>query len=289
MPVTPAPSGAEPPSPTSATLATDAPVSAEVRSKVEASLVDDAVAFLRTRGVLAHDQFGDVKLAQLRDPALAPEQQQARYVDAQKRLLRLHAAVSPREGRAGEPSAASPPDGAHHYSKAEFPGYGTIGLLDVGRDVLTQRLQKSNLCYMHACVIVQYYAIWHTRLRADPSATCDHGVLDAACYMGRYFSAEQLEQHVFENKGGSSRGFLKKILQPNSIVTASGEAEINASLLSHGPGLVSGFEVHSDFQEQCVHHHHGAPSGSHIGAHAMVLVAARTDDSGQQFYLLQNW
>ena len=36
------------------------------------------------------------------------------------------------------------------------------------------------------------------------------------------------------------------------------------------------------------HKHHAKPSGKFKGAHAMVMVGARRDDSGQ-YFLLQNW
>jgi hypothetical protein len=37
------------------------------------------------------------------------------------------------------------------------------------------------------------------------------------------------------------------------------------------------------------HFHYGRPSGRVIGSHAMVLVGHRKDDTGKQFFLIQNW
>jgi len=104
------------------------------------------------------------------------------------------------------------------------------------------------------------------------------------------FTSDQLEQHIFENQGGSSKDFLEYILEPGSIIT-SGTIGQNGNIEQlfnlYGVGLVAGFKVYSDFSDDNVHHY-GSSHGIFKGHHAMVIVGHRKD-AGNHFYLLQNW
>lgn len=206
------------------------------------------------------------------------------YHTCQERLLRLYDAVS----LVHEPHAAIPPPDAHLFSEEEFPGYST-GTLVMVREGVTrvQRKQQSSLCYTHAGAVVQHGAISHTLQRNG--TLVEHGVLDVALYIAKHFTAAELEAHVFQNSGGSSLEFLEAIIQPGSIVSATDPSNFEGHLQLYGPGLVACFKVYTDFMNPNVHYHHGMPSGSIIGKHAMVLVGARTDDAGNRFFLLQNW
>mmetsp|Transcript_5245 Transcript_5245/g.17211 ORF Transcript_5245/g.17211 Transcript_5245/m.17211 type:complete len:81 (+) Transcript_5245:404-646(+) len=51
------------------------------------------------------------------------------------------------------------PSELHRWDRDEFPGYEDVTLLEDPR-TMVQRHQLSGLCYLHAPVVVQYYAIW---------------------------------------------------------------------------------------------------------------------------------
>jgi hypothetical protein len=90
-------------------------------------------------------------------------------------------------------------------------------------------------------------------------------VLDVALYMSEQFSAEQLEKHVFDDSGGSSKQFLEAILEPGSISMSSYPSLYADHLTLYGPALVSNFKVTEDFKNESIHHHHGVPTGNSWG------------------------
>ena len=247
--------------------------------------IADAIGFLRSKGVLADDETAEMRFALLLNPTEAlTTQRQKYYVKSQERLLRLYRAIS----SAHEACAEGPPSGAHVFSDAEFPGYETLPMLHDSK-MRMQRWQQSRLCYMHAPVIAQYYAIWH-KLCGGCVTTSSHGVLDVARFIADHFSAKQLEHHVFEDSGGSSVRFLRAILEPGSVVVATDSSRLKEYLALYGPGLVSGFEVHADFEQESVHKHYGSPTGESIGQHAMVLMGVRSDLlAGEERCILQTW
>ena len=247
--------------------------------------LDAAIDFLRAKGVLGNNERFDAELefSRLRNPSNS-----VFYTKCQERLLRLHSTVLSKQ----EQHADSPPAGAHLFTDAEFPGYTWM---HAGNNIktLVQRQQKSGLCYMHACVIVQYDAIWNT-LHRSGIMDSDHGVLDVALYISEQFSAEQLEKYIFDDTGGSSHQFLETILEPGSRIFAIDSSTTDPTRFSeyltlYGPALVSNFKVTEDFKNESIHHHHGVPTGKLVGMHAMVLLDTRTDADGNRFYLLQNW
>ena len=253
------------------------------RASASADEVAAAVTFIKDKGALADDFFAQQRFALLRDPSSAGESS-AYYFKCQARLLRLHDAL---RGGAREPHEETAPDDVHHFDPTEFPGYSTLLMVD-DNTTRVQRLQRSRLCYMHACAVAHHYAVWHALLASGASST-SHGMLDLARYMATHFSGKQLEKHVFDDSGGNSPVLLRCILLPDSIVVTSREDVYEEDLRRYGPALVSSFEVHTDFENQAVHHHHGVPAGDALGIHSMVLVGARTDAAGKRVFLLQNW
>ena len=246
--------------------------------------VQAAIDFLRSKKVLCEDETAETKFAFLLNPSSAhSSSRRAYHLQCQDRLLRLYDAVTAKH----EPHSEKPPTGAHVFSNEEFPGYIKLQMVN---DVKTcmQRWQQSRLCYMHAPVVLQYYAIWHSLLLKGTRSS-KHGVMDVARYIAERFSSRQLEQHVFDDSGGSSKQFLEAILEPSSILTATDPTRFTKYLSLYGPGLVSNFKVFEDFKNETVHKHHGMPVGLSSGQHAMVLVGARTAVGGHKFFLLQNW
>lgn len=242
------------------------------------SRIEEAVSFLRSKGVLEGDDFAEGKFALLLNPATAKNT--AYYQACQVRLLRLYDAIMVDH----EPRADNPPDGAHLFSEVEFPGYGPVR----SPKTSVQRWQKSRLCYTHACTVVQHDNIVHSRQAVGDSIE-DVCVLDVALFMAQHFTPAQLAAHVFEDSGGSSKRFLASILEPGSVISASSLENVEGNLKKFGSALVSGFEVSPDFRDEYVHRHAGLPGGTSVGLHAMVLIGARSDASGQRFFLLQNW
>lgn len=154
---------------------------------------------------------------------------------------------------------------------------------------LVERFQKSGLCYMHACVVVQHYLVAMNNLKDIP-------MLNMAEYLKQYMPGNSLYEHIWNNKGGDSLDFLENILQkkPESknIVALSknilAETEMDGLLKSYGPGLVSGFRVAEEFIGDDWQHLGEYKVEKFKGRHAMALVGYRTVE-GKKRYLLQNW
>ena len=114
-------------------------------------------------------------------------------------------------------------------------------------------------------------------------------MIDISKLIRETFSPDELRHHIFDDAGGNSMMMLKRILQPDSIVFAS-FIDVYAEHLKHfGVGLVSAFEVHSEFLDREAHSHGGRPTTQLEGLHAMMLIGARVDENENQWFLLQNW
>jgi hypothetical protein len=159
-----------------------------------------------------------------------------------------------------------------------------------GKDhALVERFQKSGLCYMHACVVMQHYLVALNNQETIP-------MLNMAEYLKKYMPGTHLFEHIWNDKGGDSWEFLKSILkkrpEPEQVITLANESLANADmgvlLEEHGPGLVSGFCVTEDFVSEKWQHLGKYRVENFKGRHAMVLVGHREVD-GEKRYLLQNW
>ncbi|CAE7945034.1 unnamed protein product, partial [Symbiodinium sp. KB8] len=161
---------------------------------------------------------------------------------------------------------------------------------------LLERVQLSGLCYMHAPVVLQAYLV-----AMHGTQTGTSKMLDLADYIRKYRTAQELEDHIFRDEGGSSRVFLAQILANASgleefactsmVNKKVGQANIDviiSNLKEFGPALVSGFMVTENFLDAKIHQHLGQDNSKEVGLHAMVLVGHRTE-SGQDRFLLQNW
>ncbi|CAE7916434.1 unnamed protein product [Symbiodinium sp. KB8] len=73
---------------------------------------------------------------------------------------------------------------------------------------LLERVQLSGLCYMHAPIVLQAYLV----AMHSGSQTGTSKMLDLADYIRKYRTAQELEDHIFRDEGGSSRVFLAQIL-----------------------------------------------------------------------------
>jgi hypothetical protein len=131
---------------------------------------------------------------------------------------------------------------------------------------------------MHAPAMVQHYALGHNNHSAP--------MIDLVQFIQQHFSAEQLEHHIFNNRGENSVSFLKSI--HSTLVDITVPDKIPDALKAYSPGLVSRFEVHEDFSNSTIHHHNGTHSGTYVSNHAMALVGHRSTN-GTQYFLLQNW
>ena len=154
---------------------------------------------------------------------------------------------------------------------------------------LVERFQKSGLCYMHACVVVQHYLVAMSSQDKVP-------MLNISEYLKKYMPSESLFEHIWSNKGGDSWDFLNNILEnkPKSrIISTASDAslldfDLPEKLRAYGPGLVSGFKVTKEFALDEWQHLGEYSSETFLGRHAMVLVGYRTVNEKKR-YLLQNW
>ena len=149
------------------------------------------------------------------------------------------------------------------------------------KDVLCQRAQLSGLCYIHGPDMLQHYLV---SINTNTSAP----MIDISKLIRKSYNAKQLEDHIFNDKGGSSHTMLKSILEPGSIISSSKLPLIEQDLKEFGPILVSGFEVFEDFHKAELSSYHGNPVGKFLGLHAMIIIGSRTKEN-KNFYLLQNW
>lgn len=153
---------------------------------------------------------------------------------------------------------------------------------------LVERFQKSGLCYMHACVVVQHYLVAMNNQEEVP-------MLNMAEYLKKYMKSDELYEHIWNNKGGDSLNFLESILKKrpasDGIFNCSNRNDLDSMenlLKSDGPALVSGFYVTQDFTGNDWQHLGNHQGTNVLGKHAMALVGYRVVD-GKTHYLLQNW
>jgi len=128
--------------------------------------------------------------------------------------------------------------------------------------------------------MLQHYLV---SMNANQSA----GMIDISGLTHNTFTSKQLEDHIFNDYGGSSEIMLKFILEPNSAISNL-IPQIETTLKEYGPLLVSRFEVYEDFYNDSIHSYSGRPQGNYIGLHAMVLIGIRHENNSTS-YLLQNW
>ena len=155
---------------------------------------------------------------------------------------------------------------------------------------------------------VQLSGLLRTVLHARPSCAASlvamqtaSKMLDLADYIRKYRTAQELEDHIFRDEGGSSQAFLAQILANASglegfdcrsmVDEVVGQAIVDrivSKLKEFGPALVSGFMVTENFRDAKIHQHLGQDNSNEVGLHAMVLVGHRKN-GGQDRFLLQNW
>jgi hypothetical protein len=200
----------------------------------------------------------------------------AKYLAAQERLLQIVGTDEEKH------SNKSFPSDVHLWSNSEISGYNISDVFFLKHlKSLNQRHQLSGLYYMHAPAMVPHYALGHNNHSAP--------MINLVQFIKQHSSVEQLEHHIFDNRGGNSVGFLESILEPNStLVDVTVLDRIPDALKAYGPRLVSGFKVHQDFANSTIHHHNRTHSGTYVGNHAMALVGHRSTN-GTQYFLLQNW
>ena len=117
----------------------------------------------------------------------------------------------------------------------------------------------------------------------------DIPIIDIRKHILNHFPPSKLEEHIFRNRGGSSRSFLQSILEPGSLFKTIDASDITRKHFEmYGPALVSQFEVHSDFLEPSNYVFKGQPLGDSSGHHAMVLVGIRKEND-ETLFLVQNW
>jgi len=113
------------------------------------------------------------------------------------------------------------------------------------------RSQKSGNCYLQApCIMLAYLSQKHG---------IDNPPVDISNFVRRRFSDDELYDYIKIDAGGHSVSILKNMVQnigedPDDVVTYSyghfrkGEHNVDAYLKMYGPGLVSGFLVHKNFE-----------------------------------------
>jgi hypothetical protein len=269
------------------------------------------INFLNAAEALAEDPEGrDNRLRFMRQVVSDPEgmaiqsgkEMVTKYkgvVERGVKIWKAHTKMKNNPSAAAEPELETIPSGEQTFTFEEFPGYDnfTSSVIRMVYDpkTLVQRVQYRSLCYMHAPVVTQYYSIWNTKLKVNPGATSDHGMIDITAEIATYWKGQDLYRHIFLDEGGVSASFLYRILHANSSLRSllpeqSSYEDLANALRTYGPALVPAFMVHRDFMDPSIYHHHGLPDTEHpIDGHSMVLVGVRIDDAGKLYYLLQNW
>lgn len=142
--------------------------------------------------------------------------------------------------------------------------------------------------------MVQHYAIRHAHGAAWPPHE-PVPMLHVADLLLELPAAE-LQRHIIEDAGGSSRLFLEYVLQPGSrMLEETNPAYFAKKLTDFGPALVSDFGIRTEFgavtkDGVCRHFHKYRLAREKPSAkHAMVMVGTRIDEDGKIMILLQNW
>lgn len=169
------------------------------------------------------------------------------------------------------------------------------------------RRQLSELCFIHACVVLQHYLV--SINEEDDSKNV--GMLDIGKYEGSILTGIALENYLTSPHGGDTistlnqlcslgpmdaRNFKLSIIDnestQNQILARNDSCDQMMALLVVQPALVSSFIVMKDFYST-----HNVSFTSFKSenwpvvreTHAMVLVGMRKLKTGEYYFLLQNW
>ncbi len=146
-----------------------------------------------------------------------------------------------------------------------------------------ERVQKSSLCYIHGPIVLQHYLL--SMERNDLV-----GMVNMVEYLKKHLDPQSLKAHIFEDLGGNSILFLRKImaLSDNSSFEVC-MSNVDVMLDKWGPALVSGFGVYGNFYDGKTTTFSEKPQGDFVGTHSLVLVGYRKSLDGNLRLILQNW
>lgn len=165
------------------------------------------------------------------------------------------------------------------------------------------RIQKSRLCSIHACVVLQHYLVTIGKNEEDENL----GMLDIAKYESSQLRGINMVKFIKDELSIPAEFFFRSVLcqfrRRDSIVTLPLPSP--ATLPSHNtlceeimsrveyyPALVSNFAVTSVFKARGKVSYSGIPEGDeddYEKTHAMVLIGMRKTADGNYYMLLQNW
>ena len=250
---------------------------------------NDLRVFLYAKGVLKAEnsvvrksKFNDLLHPQ---QAMVSEEQRRELMAARERLHRIVA-----KGESGKNFDQT--KNLFDEFVSQHPEWGLVDSFVIFRDhellkvkphAYVERIQRSGLCYMHAPVILQHYLV-------AMNSKADVHMLDMAVYLKKHMSGDALERRIWQDQGGDSKVFLGCILMQKPrprFYSLFPDRDLVPLLFSHGPALVSGFNVDNAFNSDSFQHI-GEYEIESTGLHAMVLVGYRKEGD-QTRYLLQNW
>jgi hypothetical protein len=245
------------------------------------------MTFLMTNNILHDRSDRFVEFSRILRPDEAPPSRVEYYLACRGRLDRLLA-------NEGDVVSDTIPEGVQTFSDfcslhplwndplTSFIFHRDHPLVASKSNVLHQRAQLSGLCYIHGPDLLQHYLV---EMHSEGAV----GMIDISKLIRDSFSTKSLEKHIFDDEGGSSVDMLRFILHKGSMMARANRA-YSDQLRDYGPGLVSAFNVHSDFADRSVFKHHGKPKEECIGRHCMVMIGFSTDKTtGESVYLLQNF
>ena len=153
-------------------------------------------------------------------------------------------------------------------------------------DALVQRVDcpdSTTMCYLQAPVVLQRCLIAKYRQNDGPFE-----MIDIKKFVSNHLTSDQLLRH-FYMQCCTSMEIMRSILAPDSHIELNGFSTIDPSFMKkYGPGLITGFRVHSDFLDESVLVHSGLATGTFVGCHSMLLVGVK--GSGEsKIFMLQNW
>lgn len=144
------------------------------------------------------------------------------------------------------------------------------------------RRQMNGLCYMHAPTVLQHYLV-----------TLNGGggeMLDIGSFVKSHLVGNALRNHILRDEGGSSIDFLKTIAKLGNEDVLSYKIPLSCDPVMHSatavaiasklrtlqrPALVSAFQVDAKFFRGGLSFLEMHSESTHIGSHAMLLVAWR--------------
>lgn len=207
----------------------------------------------------------------------------------------------------GDTTCDTVPEDVQRFDAATFPGWQEKDTSFVlWRDQLSgvphQRVQKSRLCYVHAPVVAQRYLVLlnqqqqaHQQQQADDlQPRHDPGQIDMSKFIRRYFSAAELDSHVFSDSGGSTKTTVKRILVPGTQVLhynySQSPTDFETILRQYGPAVIAHFQVDEAFCRGSGPFISASARGGAVkGGHAMLVVGCRWNEKRQLRLLVQNW